>query len=85
MMPIAEEQAKFMAAYLAGHYHPPAPAAMAEAMRREHEAIKSRFTASKRHTIEIDCQEYTYNLWRELKAGARRAAKAGHRLPVPPH
>lgn len=84
MMPIAEEQSKFMAAYLTGRYHPPAPEEMAEAMRQEHEDMKARFTASKRHTIEIDCQDYTYNLWRELRAGAKRAASAGHRLPVTP-
>lgn len=83
MMPIAEEQSKFMAAYLRGHYHPPARDDMLELMRDEHERMKARFTSSKRHTIEIDCQEYTYNLWRELEAGARRAAQAGHRLPIP--
>ena len=85
MMPIAEEQSKLMAAYLTGSYHPPQPEEMAQRMREEHERMKARFTDSKRHTIEIDCQEYTYNLWRELKAGSRRAARAGNSLPVPPH
>lgn len=84
MMPIAEEQSKVMAAYLKGEYHTPPPAEMASRMRVEHERMKARFTDSKRHTIEIDCQAYTYNLWRELRAGARRARRAGHTLPVPP-
>lgn len=84
MMPIAEEQSRLMAAYLTGRYHTPEPAEMAQQMRAEHERMKARFTDSKRHTIEIDCQDYTYNLWRELKIGMRRAKRAGHALPVPP-
>lgn len=83
MMPIAEEQSRLMAAYLTGRYHTPEPAEMAKQMRAEHERMKARFTDSKRHTIEIDCQDYTYNLWRELKIGMRRARRAGHTLPVP--
>lgn len=84
MMPIAEEQSKLMAAYLTGRYHTPDAASMTREMRDEHERMKAKFTDSKRHTIEIDCQDYTYNLWRELKAGARRADKAGNTLPVSP-
>ena len=82
MMPIAEEQSKLMAAYLTGNYHPPAAADMARLMRDEHERMKARFTDSKRHTIEIDCQDYTYHLWRELAAGEQRARRAGNTLPV---
>ncbi len=83
MMPIAEEQSKLMAAYLTGRYHTPSAAEMEKQMREEHERIKARFTESKRHTIEIDCQEYTYKLWRELRAGGRRARRAGNTPQVP--
>jgi dimethylaniline monooxygenase (N-oxide forming) len=84
MMPIAEEQSKVMAAYLTGRYHLPPAHAMERVMHEEHERMKARFTASKRHTIEIDCQAYTYKLWRELRAGERRARRAGGRLQVEP-
>ena len=57
---------------------------MARDMVAEHEDMKAKFTASKRHTIEIDCQKYTYCLWKELAAGRRRASRAGNTLPVPP-
>lgn len=84
MMPIAEEQSKLMAAYLAGDYHLPEDQAMARQMVAEHEQMKKKFTDSKRHTIQIDCQKYTYELWRELAKGRKRAKQAGNGLPVQP-
>lgn len=83
MMPIAEEQSKLMAAYFAGDYHLPETTEMVRRMREEHEAMKARFTESKRHTIQIDCQDYTYRLWQEQAAGGKRARRAGNVLPVP--
>jgi hypothetical protein len=83
MMPIAEQQAIFMARYLRGEYHPPEREVMEREMRRAHEEIKAGYVASKRHTIQIQCQEYTDELRAELKRGARRAARAGYILPVP--
>ena len=84
MMPIAEEQSKLMAAYLTGDYHLPSAEAMVREMVAGHEHMKAKFTHSKRHTIEIDCQKYTYELWQELAKGRKRAARAGNGLPVPP-
>lgn len=52
-------------------------------MRVEHEQMKAEFTHSKRHAIEIECQTYTYLLWKELAAGRRRADRAGNPLPIP--
>ncbi|MDY6941996.1 MAG: NAD(P)-binding domain-containing protein [Pseudomonadota bacterium] len=82
MMPIADEQSKWMAAYLAGEYHTPPPEVMRQRMVDEHEATKRRYIKSRRHTIQINCQEYTYSLWRDLNEGRKRAALADHRLPV---
>ena len=42
-------------------------------MRREHERMRRRYVASKRHTMEVDFDDYLFALRRELKAGARRA------------
>jgi dimethylaniline monooxygenase (N-oxide forming) len=52
-------------------------------MHREHERMRRRYVASKRHTMEVDFDDYRSALRRELKAGARRAREAGFRLPVP--
>ena len=39
---------------------------------------------SKRHTIQVDFDEYLHKLGRERRAGAERARAAGYALPVPP-
>ena len=43
-----------------------------------------RYVASKRHTMQVDFDNYLYELGKELKAGAARARAAGFRLPVTP-
>ncbi len=42
-----------------------------------------RYVASKRHTMQVDFDNYLYDLRKELKAGAARARAAGFSLPVP--
>jgi dimethylaniline monooxygenase (N-oxide forming) len=83
-MPIAEAQGRWVAAYLRGEYHlPPVPEMEAD-IRRERAKMFKRYVASKRHTMEVDFEDYLYGLGRELRAGRRRARGAGKRLPVPP-
>jgi hypothetical protein len=53
-------------------------------VRRERERMFKRYVASKRHTMQVDFDNYLYELRRELNAGAKRAAAAGFRLPVIP-
>ena len=84
MMPIAEEQSKLIAHYLTGHYAPP-PVEVMNAQRIEmHQRVKSHYVASARHTIQINCGEYTFDLRRELAKGRKRAAAQGFVLPVEP-
>ncbi|MDZ4740846.1 MAG: NAD(P)-binding domain-containing protein [Alphaproteobacteria bacterium] len=84
MMPIAEEQAKFIAQYLTGQFALP-PAAVLNGERVEmFERAKAGYVSTPRHTIQINCGEYTYDLRRELVRGRKRAAAAGFVLPVPP-
>ncbi|MBV9193102.1 MAG: NAD(P)-binding domain-containing protein [Solirubrobacterales bacterium] len=83
-MPIAEAQGRWVAAYLRGEYHLPPRAEMEADMRREREKMFRRYVASPRHTMEVDFDNYLFDLSRELKAGNRRARAAGLRLPVPP-
>ena len=84
MMPIAEEQTKLVARYLTGHYAMP-PVEVMNAERIEmHERSKSHYVTTPRHTIQINCGEYTYDLRRELAKGAKRAAAQRFVLPIEP-
>jgi cation diffusion facilitator CzcD-associated flavoprotein CzcO len=82
-MPLAEAQGKWIAAYLRGEYHLPPLAEMVQVTRRERAKMLRRYVASKRHTMEVDFDDYLHDLRRELRAGARRARARGFRLPVP--
>jgi cation diffusion facilitator CzcD-associated flavoprotein CzcO len=83
-MPLAEAQGRWIAAYLRGEYHLPPVAEMERHMHREREEMFKRYVASKRHTMQVDFDNYLYDLRKELKVGARRARSAGFTLPVPP-
>jgi len=83
MMPLAEAQGRWIAGHLRGEYRLPAPEVMEADMRREHERMRRRYVASKRHTMEVDFDDYLYRLRRELSAGTRRARAAGCARPVP--
>jgi cation diffusion facilitator CzcD-associated flavoprotein CzcO len=82
-MPLAEAQGRWIASYLRGEYHLPPSSEMEAEMRRDRERMRRRYVASKRHTMEVDFDDYLFALRRELKAGARRARAAGFQLPVP--
>jgi hypothetical protein len=53
-------------------------------MRAERERMFKRYVASKRHTMQVDFDNYLYDLGKELKAGAARARAGGFSLPVRP-
>jgi dimethylaniline monooxygenase (N-oxide forming) len=84
IMPLAEAQGRWLASYLRGEYHLPSRQAMEADMRRERERMFKRYVASKRHTMQVDFDNYLYDLRKELKAGAARARAAGFTLPVAP-
>jgi dimethylaniline monooxygenase (N-oxide forming) len=82
-MPLAEAQGRWIAAYLRGEYHLPPVPEMEAHMHREREMMFKRYVASKRHTMQVDFDNYLYDLGKETKAGADRARRAGFSLPVP--
>ena len=43
-----------------------------------------RYVASKRHTMQVDFDDYVAAVANERAAGAQRARAQGNRLPVPP-
>jgi dimethylaniline monooxygenase (N-oxide forming) len=81
-MPIAEAQSQWTADFLRGEYALPAQADMREDMRREREAMFKRYVKSKRHTMQVDFDQYRWEMGRERRRGAERARAQGVRLPV---
>ena len=84
IMPLAEAQSKWIAAYLRGEYALPDRAAMLRQMARERRKLAKRYVASPRHTMQVDFDTYLWELRRELRAGARRVRARGFALPIPP-
>jgi cation diffusion facilitator CzcD-associated flavoprotein CzcO len=82
-MPIAERQGQWLADYLRGEYALPPHPEMLEQMAKERERMFKRYVKSKRHTMQIDFDQYLWEVERERKRGAERARARGFRLPVP--
>ena len=83
-MPLAEAQGQWIADYLKGEYAlPPRPALLQE-IEDDAAAMRKRYVASKRHTIQVDFDDYLHALGKERRAGAERARRQGFRLPVKP-
>jgi hypothetical protein len=78
IMPLAEAQGEWVARYLHGEYRLPSDDAMWQSIRKDQEAMRKRYVASKRHTIQVDFDEYLFRLQKELEEGGRRAAEAGY-------
>ncbi len=77
MMPIAELQSNFVADYLVGEVVLPDKGVMRSEMAAYDTWMKSRFTSSESHTIQIDCSEYSFYLRREWKKSEKRAVRGG--------
>ncbi|WP_110239476.1 flavin-containing monooxygenase [Nocardioides gilvus] len=75
IMPIAERQSELAADHLQGRYALPGPTAMKSEMTRYRKARAKRYVASKRHTIQVDFDDYMRELRVERAAGARRAGR----------
>jgi cation diffusion facilitator CzcD-associated flavoprotein CzcO len=81
IMPLAEAQAKWIAEYLAGEYHLPDDASMRAWIARDRLAMFRRYVRSARHTMQVDFDEYLYQLERERRQGRARAREQPY-LPV---
>lgn len=77
IMPIAERQSELVADHLQGRYALPSRAQMDREVDRHRAALARRYVSSKRHTIQVDFDDYMLALRRERKAGARRATGTG--------
>ena len=74
IMPIAERQSGLLADHLQGRYALPHPRKMAAEIKRYRSKLAKRFTRSKRHTVQVDFDDYMLALRRERWVGAKRAA-----------
>ncbi len=82
VMPLSEAQGCWVADYLAGDYQLPAEFEMRSFIADDMAKMQKRYVASKRHTIQVDFDDYLYDLAKELAAGEARAAGSGNRRPV---
>lgn len=83
LMPLAEAQGRWFADLLVGRYRLPADEDMVDDMGRERRQMFARYVKSRRHTMQVDFDDYLLALSRERRRGERRARKRGNTLPVP--
>ncbi|MET9264583.1 NAD(P)-binding domain-containing protein [Amycolatopsis sp. NPDC004079] len=74
IMPIAERQALLIADHLQGRYHLPGAAEIEREIDTHRRRISRRYVASKRHTIQVDYDDYMRDLRLERRRGTRRPA-----------
>jgi dimethylaniline monooxygenase (N-oxide forming) len=67
VMPLAEAQAHWVADLVRGRVALPSPAEMRRQVASYDEALRKRYVASKRHTIEVDFHAYRAEIARERK------------------
>ena len=73
IMPIAERQGELIGDAVTGRFALPDRAAMERDIDRHRDAMRKRYVASKRHTIQVDFETYMRELAKELEAGRERA------------
>ena len=84
IMPLAELQSQWICDHLSGRYHLPPPGELRADMEAERAAMFKRYVASKRHTMQVDFEDYVLAARQERRRGGARAELAGGRLPVAP-
>jgi hypothetical protein len=73
IMPIAERQSQLVARHLTGAYAPPGRDEMERDIDKKLAAMRKRYVASKRHTIQVDYDDYMLEMTKEMEKGATRA------------
>jgi flavin-binding monooxygenase-like protein len=84
IMPLAAAQSEWVSDYLSGRYALPDPPALRADIEEERRRMFKRYVASKRHTMQVDYDDYLADLAKERRRGAERARERGYALPVPP-
>jgi cation diffusion facilitator CzcD-associated flavoprotein CzcO len=82
VMPLAEAQGRWIAEFLRGEYALPGDLELRREMAADRAAMDDRYVSSKRHTIQVDFDDYLFHLDRDRKLGHERARQAGFPRPV---
>jgi dimethylaniline monooxygenase (N-oxide forming) len=82
IMPLAEAQGAWVGDYLVGDYQLPSDVQLRADIAADQAAMRKRYVASKRHTIQVDFDDYLHALEKERSEGRERARKNGFRPPV---
>jgi len=82
IMPLAEAQGAWVGDYLLGDYALPDHARIRADIRADQAAMRARYVASKRHTIQVDFDDYLHALAKERREGAARARANGFLPPA---
>jgi cation diffusion facilitator CzcD-associated flavoprotein CzcO len=75
IMPIAEAQAKLLADYLTGGYALPAREVMQAVTAAEERTMTNRYVTSRRHTMQVDFDDFMAALRKEHRSGRKRGAR----------
>ncbi|HEX5852953.1 MAG TPA: NAD(P)-binding domain-containing protein [Solirubrobacteraceae bacterium] len=82
IMPLAEAQGEWVGDHLLGDYALPSDTEIRADIVADQTAMHRRYVASKRHTIQVDYDDYLYALVKERRAGAERARANGYLPPA---
>jgi dimethylaniline monooxygenase (N-oxide forming) len=82
IMPLAEAQGAWVGDYLLGDYDLPSVADVRADVAADQASMRKRYVSSKRHTIQVDFDDYLYALGQERARGAERARANGFRAPL---
>jgi cation diffusion facilitator CzcD-associated flavoprotein CzcO len=84
IMPLAEVQAKWLAALLTGDYALPDAAVVQRRTVTDYERTLRGYLRTSRHTIQVpDCALYCYGIRQELAQGRKRARRQGPSTAIP--
>ena len=82
IMPLSEAQGAWVGDYLTGDYALPSHEQLVGDIAADQAAMRARYVTSKRHTIQVDFDDYLYAREKERRAGAARARARGYARPV---
>jgi dimethylaniline monooxygenase (N-oxide forming) len=82
IMPLAEAQGAWVGDHLLGYYALPSAAEVRADIAEDQESMRKRYVASKRHTIQVDYDDYLHDLAKERAEGLDRARANGFLRPV---
>lgn len=76
IMPLAEAQSRWFADLLTGRYALPPADEMERDIEEERRRMFARYVRSRRHTMQVDFDDYLLALGKERRRGAKRARRA---------